>query len=239
MTQLQHPDNLETLVIKQGFLPFFLNDITGFSIEEITPRRLWFSREYDGPWEWKGPVIRNGNCAYGKLFNKKAGFVSLDWFPDLANYRRSVYPLPTADGNIQDRNRERIIYDTIVEHDSLLTNDLKSLLGYSKPRKKVSPLPGYPELQTEKAKQGFDTAITRLQMGTWIIVADFEYRYNQQLERYGWGIARFTTPEALFGPNIASACEGRTPTESRNRIAEHLNILLPNASEEEILRMIG
>ena len=47
--------------------------------------RLWFSDE-EGPWEWKGPVIRNMNCAYGKLFNGKAGYVSLEWLPDFANY---------------------------------------------------------------------------------------------------------------------------------------------------------
>jgi len=239
MTKLHHFEHLETLVMKLGFLPFFQNEIPGFSVEDCTPRKLWFSGEYDGPWEWKGPVIRNGNCAYGKLFNKKAGFVSLDWFPDFANYRRSAYPLISSTNSDQDQPRETIIYNTIVEHDSLLTNDLKTLLGYNKQRKKPSILPAFSEQPTEKAKQGFDSAMTRLQMGTWIVVADFEYRYNKQLERYGWGIARFTTPEALFGGNIALECEGRSPEESKNKIVDYLKGLLPGTTEEEILRIIG
>jgi len=64
-TQIHRPEALEALVLKLGFLPFFKNEIPGFSIEEYTPRSLWFSDHDDGPWEWKGPVILNGNCAYG------------------------------------------------------------------------------------------------------------------------------------------------------------------------------
>ena len=30
-------------------------------------------------------------AAYGKLFSRKAGLVSREWYPDLANYRRKGY----------------------------------------------------------------------------------------------------------------------------------------------------
>ena len=70
--------DVENMAMKWGFLPFFECGITGFSIAEHTPSELWFSDEADGPWEWKGPLIGQGNVAYGKFFNKKAGFVSLE-----------------------------------------------------------------------------------------------------------------------------------------------------------------
>ena len=81
--------DMERQALELGFLPFFRCGVPGFSIEERTAYEYWFSDEEEGPWEWKGPVIREGHCAYGKLFNKKAGFVSLEWLPDLMNYRRS------------------------------------------------------------------------------------------------------------------------------------------------------
>ena len=34
---------------------------------------------------------RYGKVAYGKFFDKKAGFISLEWLPYFANYRRSGY----------------------------------------------------------------------------------------------------------------------------------------------------
>lgn len=36
-------------------------------------------------------LARRGVVAYGKLFAKKAGLVSREWYPDLANYRRNGY----------------------------------------------------------------------------------------------------------------------------------------------------
>ena len=86
--ELRSPDDIINLVRKIGFLPFFANDIEGFSIEECCPRELWFADGVDGPWEWKGPIAQSGECIYGKFFRGKAGFVSLEWFPDFANYRR-------------------------------------------------------------------------------------------------------------------------------------------------------
>lgn len=80
---------LEQQVLREGFLPFFRCGIPGFSIEERTAPEYWFADGEDGPWEWKGPLIREGHCAYGKFFRKKAGYVSLEWLPHLMNYRRT------------------------------------------------------------------------------------------------------------------------------------------------------
>ena len=58
-----------------GFLPLFANEIDGFSVEEHVADAAWFSGE-EGVWEWKGPVIRETKCAYGKFLYKKAAFIS-------------------------------------------------------------------------------------------------------------------------------------------------------------------
>ena len=78
---------LAALIGEIGFLPFFPNRITGFSVAECTPSGLWFVDGVDGPWEWKGPVIRSLHCAYGKFFQGKAGYVSKEWFPLLSKWR--------------------------------------------------------------------------------------------------------------------------------------------------------
>ena len=49
--QLHSVDDLIAAVEEYGFLPFFRNEIHGFSIED----------DVDGPWEWKGPAARSGN----------------------------------------------------------------------------------------------------------------------------------------------------------------------------------
>lgn len=82
---------LEALVQKIEFLPFFACSIPGFSVEKSTSSRYWFVSGLDGPWKWRMELARRGEAAYGKLFSWKTGLVSREWYPDLANYQRSGY----------------------------------------------------------------------------------------------------------------------------------------------------
>lgn len=244
MTKIYRCKDLEKMVLKMRFLPFFANDITDFSIEEFTPQELWFSDEEEGPWEWKGPVIRNFNCAYGKLFQKKAGFVSMEWFPELVNYRRAMYNLKAE----PLQSMGNVIYKTVTEHESLLSKEIKALCGYKKQpvKRSVNPFDSWETSETQallkKTKpkgDGFETVMTRLQMGTWLVVADFEYRYDKKGEPYGWGIARYTTPEVLFGKEKVQAAGNRSPEESKQRLIDYLTQLLPQATPEQILKILG
>ena len=99
---IRKKEDLSEAVNQFGFLPFFANPIPGFSIEEHIDSRIWFTEE-EGPWEWKGPVIRELGCAYGKFFEKKAAFISKEWFPDFANYRRDGYDFDTIITRLQSQ----------------------------------------------------------------------------------------------------------------------------------------
>lgn len=225
-------EDLERTVQDMGFLPFFKNHVDGFSIEEMTPPSLWFSDEYDGPWEWKGPVIREGNCAYGKLFRGKAGYVSLDRYPEFLNFRRFGY-VPTP--------AEETVYDMLVAHDSLLSKELKKLCGFkrtiARSRNPIDALIKTPDVKKEN-HEGFETIMTRLQMRGYVVIADFEYQYTHDGRRYGWGIARYTTPEALFGKEIVQKCTHHSAEESKDRLLNYLSELLPQATESDLLKFI-
>lgn len=225
-------DDLKKTVQDMGFLPFFKNGIEGFSIEEMTPASLWFSDECDGPWEWKGPVIREGNCAYGKLFRGKAGYVSLDWYPEFLNFRRAGYH-PTE--------KEQQIYNLLVASDSLLSKELKKAGGFKRTivrsHNPIDNLIKTPVIR-QKNNEGFETIMTRLQMRCYVVIADFEYQYTHDGKRYGWGIARYTTPEALFGEDVTGQCAKHTPEESKERLLQHLAGLLPHATEGELMKFL-
>ena len=64
------------------------------------------------PLKWK--IRRSGKCLYGKLFNKKAGFVSREWIPDFANFRRDGYDFDARwdDGLASYKDKE--LYEAIV-----------------------------------------------------------------------------------------------------------------------------
>ena len=67
------------LIDEMGFVPFFTNEIEGFSIEEHIAPGCWYDDAGDGfwpAWEWKGPVIKKTKCAYGKFLRNKAMYIS-------------------------------------------------------------------------------------------------------------------------------------------------------------------
>ena len=215
-------EELEQAVLEMGFLPFFQNDIQGFSIEEHISPELWFSDKADGPWEWKGPVIRQTGCAYGKLFGGKAGFVSAKWYPDFANHRRDGYDFDARYDDGLARYQDKTVYDIIAKYDSILSKELKRLGGFGK-----------------HGRKGFDTIMTRLQMQGYVVTEDFEYQRDKYGNIYGWGVARYATPERRFGEQFINTIYLHEPKQSKERIVKYLSSLLPRADSKQILKILG
>ncbi|MBO4612872.1 MAG: hypothetical protein J5671_06865 [Bacteroidaceae bacterium] len=208
------------LIQQIGFLPLLDSGIAGFSAEEMADEDCRYVVFPDGGWDWplwkwKGPIVTESPCVYGKFFAQKAGFVSRQWWPDLFNYRRSRMPRP-EEGSIED-----IILQTLREHESLITRQLRAECGFT----------------GLKMRSRFDSFITRLQMGCYIITEDFVYPRDRHNREYGWGWSLLTTPEALLGRE-ACLCD-RTPQESYQRMFNHLSTLLPHATARQIQKLLA
>ena len=202
-----------------GFLPLLDSGIAGYSADEAVDPDCRYVLLDDGGWDWplwdwKGPIVTESDCVYGKFFNKKAGFVSRSWWPDLYNWRRHSHPAPSP-GSI-----EETILMTLREHGSMITRDLRRACGFTEP----------------KMRSRFDGYVTRLQMACRIVTEDFVYPQDKHGKRYGWGWALLSTPEQLLGKE-ACHCD-RTPEESLARMLDHLRRRLPRASEQQITRLI-
>ncbi len=230
-------EQLEAQILEWGFMPFFKNRVKGFSIEELVPEEMIFNDEADGEggaWQWKGPIIANWRCAYGKFFAGKAGYISLEWLPDFVNWRRSKCPL-------QQMSQEAIrILSVLRENESMLSRQLKKSSGFTLSRRKKRFNPDDPTNPIIEKNTGadFDHIIADLQMGTYVCIADFEYLISKKGEQYGWGLARYCTPEAMYEIDWQQAVEGRTPQQSRERIIRHLKQIFPEATDKVWEKMI-
>ena len=219
---LSSPEELTRAVEALGFLPFFKNRISGFSVDEMCPPELWFAQDTDGPWEWKGPVASSGKCIYGKVFAGKAGFVSREWLPRFANLRRDGYDLDSRyEEGILDR-REKLIFDGVEKYGVILSKNLRNETGFGR-----------------GGSKGFDGLITRLQMQTYVCVADFKYARDKSGKEYGWGIAEYTTPEHLFGYDYVTSAYSEDPRQSREAIKAHLLGILPGLSDRDLSYILG
>jgi hypothetical protein len=221
LPMIHSPEELAELVNQLGFLPFFAGEIPGFSVEDCCPSQLWFAPDVDGPWEWKGPVARGGTCIYGKFFRNKAGFISLDWMPDFVNLRRDGYDYDARYDDGLAAKKDLDVYTVIAQRGPILSKQLKQDCNYRK-----------------GGNKGFDTVITRLQMQGYVVISDFIYMRDRMGIPYGWGVAKYATPEQLYGYDAVTAAYCRSPQESKERILTHLTALLPQATPEQLWHLM-
>ena len=205
-------EDLSVLIQEVGILPFFHNSVPGWCVEDHIDPAVWFT-DQEGPWEWKGPLAADRICVYGKFIRGKAAFISPEWFADLANYRRDGYDWEGFSDDGLAPYKDRLLMSYLDAHHYVLSKYAKRECGFSK---------------------GYDAVLTRLQMQTYVITADFQYSVTRDGKPYGWGNAVIDLPERWLGERILFMPEKRSPQASFDRMLRHLLSVLPGASEDAL-----
>lgn len=217
---IRQKEDLITAVQEFGIVPLFQNSIPGFSVEEHVSPEAWFSAE-EGVWEWKGPVIREAGCAYGKLFEKKAAFVRLDLYTELANLRRDGYDFDARFDDGLASYEERRLYELLADRSPICSKELKQQGNYGK-----------------EGNKGFESLILRLQSQGYVIISDFVYSLNRKGIPYGWGLAEYATPEQHFGSAFLDTVYRHSPEASFMYLMSHMRVLLPEVPEKKLERLL-
>ncbi|QHQ59409.1 hypothetical protein Ana3638_00180 [Anaerocolumna sedimenticola] len=205
-----------------GFLPLFKNNIKGFSVEELTAADSWWGgNSEEDPWEWRELIAAEGSVAYGKLFNNKAGFVSKEWYPIFAAYRRDGYDFDSRYEDGLASRKCKLIIDVLSEYETLPSYELKAMAGFS-----------------SKGEKGFEGAMALLQMQTYITVRDFKRKRNRKNEEYGWPVAIYSLSEKLFGEEYLKSAYHMEAKAAKEEIIKHLLGFFSDASYEEIAKCL-
>ena len=216
-----------------GFLPLFANEVKGFSAEEhVSPDYWWTGIREEDPWEWREIIAADHQVAYGKFFGQKAGFISIEWLPYFANFRRSGYDF---DAHYEDglaSRREKLIMDLLTRRDEdgdvtfhteeILSTDLKKMAGFGKNKEK-----NYPGI------------VTGLQMQTYLVITNFHRRMNKRGEEYGMPVSVMLPPEAIWGYETVTSAYNEKPSESWQKVFESVKEHFQEAEENAIIKLIG
>lgn len=100
---------------------------------------------------------------YGKFFGKKSAFVSLEWFPVFANYRRDGYDFDARWDDELANIRSKKIMDCFEEQDEYIGLELKRHAGFGK-----------------GGEKNFNGILTDLQMQTYLVIKDFRRKVNKR-----------------------------------------------------------
>ena len=233
-----HPDcihtveELENYIEECGFLPLFANEIPGFSVEERTdPVYWWTGIEDRDPWTWREIIARRHKVAYGKFFDKRAGFISLKWLPVFANARRCGYDFDAGWEDGRASYREKKIMDFYMEDgDSgilwkdvdILSSELKVKAGFGK-----------------GGEKNFPGITTGLQMQTYLVTSDFRRKKNKKGEEYGMAVAIYLPPETIWGYKEVTKNYKESPDASWEKIYGYLKDRFTNIEDGDIIKVIG
>ena len=189
---------------------------------EDSPVR-WFSGDPDrDPWDWRERVIaERDDVAYSKVFFRKHGFITQEWYPHFLAVRRKGrdFDEAYADG-LYSRAALRV-YDCLRENGALPVHDIKPMAGFGR-----------------EDKSAFERALAELQMGLYITVCGHAQKVSRAGESYGWASDVYCLAEEFFPDEVFEAALPLEPEEAAEKIEERVYQLNPEADPRQVRRFI-
>ena len=195
----------------------------GWGAEAEAAGMHWHTGDPDtDPWQWRIRVFNERNdIVYSKLFNKKAGYITKDWYPYFLAARRGGRDFEDDyyDGYISHYAKR--IYETVKENGRLPVDRIKRIAGF-----------------TREEKSRFDKALTDLQMMMHLTICDIYYNISKKGEEYGFSSTVFCTPELFWGEDVINEAADIDEDEAVEKITERIMQLNPSAKIENVLKFI-
>jgi len=201
---------------------------------------VWHTGDPDtDPWEWRTRVLdERDDIAYSKVFFKKAGYITKEWYPYFLAARRRgrTFKRDYSDGNEQAEcirpfstaysdgavsHFAKRIYDVVYENDSLPLDEIKRLAGFGR-----------------EDKSKFGAALTELQMKLYLTMCGKQHKISQNGGEYGWASTMFCTTELFWGEDVFEQAVGISADEAAEKITEQIFKLNPSAQKKKIEKFI-
>jgi len=187
-----------------------------------TPVRWHTGCPETDPWEWRTRVLyERDDIAYGKLFLKRSGFITREWYPYFLAARRGSDTFQDAYASGTLSHAAKRIYDTITSNGILPSHDLKRLGGF-----------------TKKEKSAFERGLVELQMKMFITVCGAQQKISQKGDAYGMSSSMFCTTEKFWGRDVFDQAEEMSVDEAYDAVREQVLKLNPLAEEKKIVKFI-
>ncbi|MDD2361851.1 MAG: hypothetical protein PHH84_02660 [Oscillospiraceae bacterium] len=177
--------------------------------------------EHD-PWEWRMRVLDERNdIAYGKVFFRKAGYITREWYPYFLAARRNglTFNETYSDGVISYEAKR--IYEVLQEGVPIPLHALKQLAGFGK---------------EERSK--FERGLVELQMRLFITMCGRQQKVSQRGEEYGWSSTVFCTTEQFWDNEVFEMAAKISADEAIEAITLQVYRLNPAADAKKIKKFI-
>jgi len=161
------------------------------------------------------------DIAYGKMFFKKSGFITKEWYPYFLAVRRGGMSFDEAYENGTISHFAKRIYDVVYSNGAMPLHGVKEIAGF-----------------TKDEKSGFDRAITELQMKMYITMCGRQQKRSEKGMEYGWASTVFCTTEQFFGKTVFDEAAKISEDEAFEKIKAQILKLNPSAQDKKISKFI-
>lgn len=213
---------LISTVEELGFMTLSNNCIDFPNLSDLTMEDQWHTGLLTDPWLWRVNIEKDRKAAYAKLFDKKPGFISLEWYPKFLAARRRgrSFSEMYAEGLIS--NHAKQIYDLFDGNKILAAHEIKPLGGFTK------------DLNSK-----YEAAMCELQMGMFITVKGTKQKISAKGESYGWPSTAYSTVETWAGDKLIEGAYSIKPEEAMEEILLRVGEIAPDAEMKKIKRFLG
>jgi len=180
-----------------------------------TPVRYHTGDPDTDPWAWRIRVLtERDDIAYGKLFFKKSGYITREWYPYFLAARRGGMEFAEAYESGTISYAAKRIYDAVSAHGTLPLPAIKKIGGFA-----------------PSDKSAFDSALTELQMKMYLTICG-------EHEEVNWPSNVLCTTEHFFGIDVFEEAASIPPEQAVEKIRERILELNPAAAEKRINKFI-
>lgn len=183
----------------------------------------WHTGEAEtDPWEWRMRVLdEETDIAYAKVFFKKSGYITKDWYPQFLAVRRQGLSFEEMYDDGAMSYEAKRIYEVITSEEQIPVHHLKEKAGFDK-----------------EDKSAFDRALTELQMKLFITMSGRQQKVSKTGDEYGWSSTVLTTTELFFGAEVFEKAEKLTKEEAYSQIEAQILRINPEAQVKKIKKFI-
>lgn len=224
-TKITEYKDFIAIVEEVGFMPFSKNCIDYISLDGdsgLTEPGQWHTDLPSDPWPWRVQIEVDHKAAYAKLFDKKPGFISLEWYPIFLSARRKGQSFYESfnDGLLSSYAKQ--IYTLFNSYDILATHEIKALCGF-----------------TKETNLKYESAMNELQMGMFITTNGMTRKIGINGDPYGWPATAYSTVEKWGGAELIEQARQMKPQDAMDEIMNRIYEFVPNADPKKIKRFAG
>ena len=174
------------------------------------------------PWEWRIRVLEErDDIAYGKIFFKKSGYITEEWYPYFLSARRKGMDFDEEYARGVISHNAKRVYCVVKDDSAHPVDEIKRLGGFSR-----------------EQKSKFDAALIELQMKLYITMCGAKQKVSGTGEEYGWPSTVFCTVEKFWRKTVFEEATKISVKEAVDKITEQIYKLNPAADKKRIKKFI-